>query len=102
MLTSESRQRLCGPNELVTEPQRPKILHYETPPTPCVIQNSIRRTTPDIPSNIAAPRSHRPKVRPDMKAITAPKTAPPAPIGAMTLQIQSTKFRQAPSGCAPV
>src|SRR5439155_3169498 len=77
-------------------------LDYETPPTPCRTQNSSNRVTPDTASSMAEASSHRPKVRPDIKATTAPKTAPPAPTGATTLPIQLTKLKNAPSGCAPV
>src|SRR6266581_1182760 len=79
-----------------------EFLDYETPPTPCRTQNSSNRVTPDTASSMAEASSHRPKVRPDIKATTAPKTAPPAPTGATTLPIQLMKLKNAPSGCAPV
>src|SRR5207253_8499144 len=79
-----------------------RFFDYETPPTPCSTQNSSRRVTPDTASNIAEASSQRPKVRPDINATTAPKTAPPAPTGATTLPIQLMKLKNAPSGCAPV
>src|SRR5215472_12941489 len=43
-----------------------------------------------------------PKPRPVSHDTTAPRTAPPAPTGAITLPTQLMKFRKAPSGCAPV
>src|SRR6266568_3523125 len=78
------------------------VLGYVTPPVPFVIQNSMSRVTPEIASRAAAANSQRPKPRPVSQETTAPKTAPPAPTGAITLPTQLIKFRNAPSGCAPV
>jgi len=62
----------------------------------------IQQVTPEIAKRAAAANSQRPKPRPVSQETTAPKTAPPAPTGAMTLPTQLMKLRNAPSGCAPV
>src|SRR6266496_2151662 len=61
------------------------VLGYVTPPVPFVTQNSMSRVTPEIASRAAAANSQRPKPRPVNQETTAPKTAPPAPTGAITL-----------------
>src|ERR1700722_6716136 len=78
------------------------VLGYATPPVPFVTQNSMSRVTPEIANRAAAANSQRPKPRPVSQETTAPKTAPPAPTGAITLPTQLMKLRNAPSGCAPV
>src|ERR1700721_4054058 len=78
------------------------MLGYVTPPVPFVTQNSMSRVTPEIANRAAAANSQRPKPRPVSHDTTAPSTAPPAPTGAITLPTQLMKFRNAPSGCAPL
>src|ERR1017187_7793094 len=62
----------------------------------------MRRVSPDTASKAAAAKSHRPKPRPVSQETMAPRTAPPAPTGAITLPTQLMKFKNAPSGWAPV
>src|SRR5207244_1755402 len=76
-------------------------IHFvKPPPMANTVPPSRRRVTPA--STAEAAKNQRPKPRPVSQETTAPKTAPPAPTGAITLPTQLMKFRNAPSGCAPV